>query len=248
MQKIIGNKFFWFNTLGSTNEYLNNAIDNYKEGNIIIAKDQTNGLGMGQNIWESEPYKNLTFSFSLQPNSILAEQQFFLNICISLGVFDFIKSIIPDQLVKVKWPNDIYINEGKVAGILIKNSISGVHILHSIIGIGINCNQLNFKGEAKNPVSLRKYLIHDLDLKLCLEDICTPLNKRYEQLQNNSLDQLKSDYLKALFGTGEWRLYRYKDKLISATIKGISEYGLLLLETREGQKIESDMKEIEFVI
>ncbi|MCF8368229.1 MAG: biotin--[acetyl-CoA-carboxylase] ligase [Bacteroidales bacterium] len=244
----IGERVHWFDVLKSTNEYLTLELDNYLPGEVIITHCQSNGLGMGQNTWESETRKNLTFSFFLKPKSITAGQQFFLNICISLGVFDFVKAIVPNQLVKVKWPNDIYINEGKVAGILIKNAISGNQIMHTIIGIGLNVNQLEFKSEVKNPVSLRNFLISELDLQDCLDKLCVSVNHRVDQLEFALFHKLKNDYIEALFGTGEWRLYKYNNRLLTATIKGISEFGMLKLKTREGEIIEGDIKEIEFVI
>lgn len=244
----IGNKITWFDTLASTHDYLNNHLSEFVEGEIVITKNQYSGRGHGNNRWESKPGENLTFSFYVRPDNVAADQQFYLNMAISLGVFDFIRSHMTNHQIKVKWPNDIYIDSGKAGGILIHHAIRGNHILHSVIGIGINVNQTIFVSDAPNPVSMKQFLGDDLDLDVCLSGLCDMLNKRFTSLKKNSLSELKSDYMSALFGSGEWRLYKFNNETISAKIEGISKYGQLQLITRLGKKIECDLKEIEFLI
>ena len=244
----IGNKITWFDSLASTHDHLNCHLFEYAEGEIIIAKNQHSGRGFGQNFWESEEGKNLTFSFYIKPEDVTADQQFYLNMAISLGVFDFIQSLLPGYQIKVKWPNDIYIENGKAGGILIHHAVSGNQILHSVIGIGVNVNQTIFVSEAPNPVSLRQFHGKDLDLNDGLAGLCDRLNHRLAILRGGGFSELKTDYMSALFGSGEWRIYKVKNETVSAKIEGISNYGLLRISTREGKKIECDFKEIEFVI
>ncbi len=248
---IIGKKIIRLATVDSTNDYMSDEIRRgtiIQEGTIIIADKQTKGKGLDANTWESETGKNLTFSVFIKPEFLKAERQFMLNKTITLGIYDFVKSVVKNQKVSIKWPNDIYINNGKVAGILINNTISGNQFVYSIVGAGININQTRFASNAPNPVSLRNYLKHNLDLKECLNSLCGFLNARYQQLEMHNYSVLNSDYLSVLFRLNEIHRYRFGNNIIYARITGVSEYGKLQLLTKNNQNIECDLKEIEFVI
>ena len=147
-------KIIRLHTVGSTNDYMIEQIRNGNinlEGTIVIADEQTSGKGMDINIWESEPGKNLTFSIFFKPDFLRADQQFLLNKSISLGVYDFIKSLVTHQKVTIKWPNDIYVGDKKIAGILINNTIAGNELFYSVAGIGVNINQQKFPGSCPQP-------------------------------------------------------------------------------------------------
>lgn len=246
----IGNNIIRLDTVGSTNEYLKNRVrknDEFHEGTIVVATEQTSGKGLDTNSWESEAGKNLTFSILLKPGFLKPERQFMLNKAIALGLFDYIQSVIKNNEVTIKWPNDIYINNGKVAGTLINNTISGNNILYSIIGIGFNINQSLFRSNAPNPVSLKHYLQYILDLNECLNSFCTFLNIRYGQLINHEHSRLNSDYLNALYRYKEVFPYRIKGEIVNAMITGVSEYGKLQLVSQSNRTIECDLKEIEYL-
>ncbi len=248
---IIGKKIVRLATVDSTNYYMSDEIRRgtiIQEGTIIIADKQTKGKGLDTNTWESETGKNLTFSIFLKPEFLKAERQFMLNKTIALGIYDFVKSVVKKQKVSIKWPNDIYIDNGKVVGILINNTICGNHFVYSIVGVGININQTRFVSDAPNPVSLRKYFKHDLDLEECLNSLCSFLNARYKQLEKPDYSGLDSCYLSVLFRLNEIHPYRFENNIIYARINGVSEYGKLQLLTKNNQKIECDLKEIEFVV
>ncbi|MCD4664581.1 MAG: biotin--[acetyl-CoA-carboxylase] ligase, partial [Bacteroidales bacterium] len=217
-------------------------------GTIVVATEQTSGKGLDKNSWESESRKNLTFSILLKPEFLKPERQFMLNKAIALGLFDYIQSVIKNNKVTIKWPNDIYIDNGKVAGTLINNTISGSNILYSIIGIGININQSLFKSNAPNPVSLKYYLKYNQDLNECLKSFCTFSNIRYGQLKKHEHSRLNSDYLDALYRYKEVFPYRFKGEIVNAKITGVSEYGKLQLVTSDNKKLECDMKEIEYLV
>ena len=145
--------------------------------------------------------------------------------------------------VAIKWPNDIYIGNKKVAGILIENSVSGNDLQHSIIGIGINVNQEIFSAQLPNPTSLKLITGKEFDLKECLEQLCSSIEKRYLQLRNSS-KKIDSDYLKNLCRFEEWANYNYKGEKVKAKITGVSKIGKLILETEKGGRLECDFKEI----
>jgi len=236
-------------TVNSTNSYAHELIKNNKapEGTIIVANEQTTGKGQGKAKWESEAGKNLTISIILHPNFLSPEKQFQLNKCVALGIKDFVNSVFSKDAVYIKWPNDIYIEKKKVAGILIVNSIIGNLFEHAVIGIGINVNQRNFISDAPNPVSFRMLSGEEYDLEVALEELCFNFNKRYDQLINNETSSIDHDYLGALYQLNSWKNYKYKGKLIEAMITGVSEYGRLVLSTRSTKEIECDVKEISFL-
>lgn len=238
-------------SLLSTNDFMHEQIAAgliSAEGTVVSTYQQTKGRGLDGSEWESEPGKNLTFSVLLKPDFLFAHQQFSLNKVVSLAVMDFVKRYVHNQKVSIKWPNDIYIHNGKVAGILINNTISGNRMLHSVVGIGININQETFSGKAANPVSLIQFTGKPFDRFHCLEEIISDLSHRYLELSQGNPLVISRDYLAALYRINEPHLYRYTGETITATITGISEYGHLKLIQAGYGIIECDFKEIEFII
>jgi len=237
-------------SLRSTNDYLLEQVSAgliTLEGTVVTAYSQTHGKGLDNSSWESEPGKNLTFSILLKPSFLRAHQQFCLNKVISLAVMDFVRKHIEGHKIRIKWPNDVYIDNGKVAGILINNTISGTRMMYSVAGIGININQIRFSGIAANPVSVIQFTGEVLDRNFCLEEILQCIADRYFELSRGNQRQINSDYLASLYRINELHLFRYKDQTVTAEITGISEFGHLQLTLGENQKIECDFKEIIFL-
>lgn len=244
-------KIIRLQTVCSTNDYLMEKLHHkiiVKEGTVIFALEQTTGKGMAENAWMSEPGKNLTFSVLLNPNFLRADHQFALNQTISLGVMDFVKANVTQQKVTIKWPNDIYIADRKIAGILISNTIEGSELKFTIAGIGININQQVFPESLRNPVSLIQIIRKELDLEQVLNELLFWIENRYVQLMNNELQTIARDYLDTLYRLNEEHPFLYQHKRILARITGISNYGHLQLITSKEEKIECDFKEIEFII
>jgi len=244
-------KIITLDTVGSTNDYM---LDKIKvgviseEGTVIIANEQSAGKGLENNEWESEAGKNLTISILLKPGFLKADQQFQLTKIISLAVYDFIRSYLPNEQIKIKWPNDIYVGNKKIAGILINNTIKGKEIMFTVVGIGININQRTFSSGAPNPVSIWHYLNCDLKLKFCLKNVLSHIENRYQQLNNNETYQFHSDYKKALYRLNDYNLFKYNNSMISARITGVNEYGQIQLMQKNDMEIICDLKEIEFII
>lgn len=251
MDKNIGHKTLWIDILDSTNDEISRRIDSGfppEPGEVIVAVEQSQGKGMGANQWVSEPGKNLTFSFLIHPGFIKAWQQFHLNIFVSLGVCNYLKKIFPEMSVKVKWPNDIYVDGKKIAGILISHAVNGTEILHTIVGIGLNVNQASFPGDIPNPVSMKQMSGHDFDLPDVLFNLTEALNESWKDLRKRDLSISTIKYKKAMFRYREWMEFRYENEIIMARILGISDVGLLLLENSDRDVIACDLKEIEFLI
>jgi BirA family transcriptional regulator, biotin operon repressor / biotin---[acetyl-CoA-carboxylase] ligase len=246
--QLIGSEILRFSQISSTNAYAMDLLSKTRptEGVIILADHQTEGRGMDTNSWESEPGKNLTFTIILYPGFLTPDRQFWLNQSISLGIAGFIRAMVPNKPITIKWPNDIYIGDKKVCGILIQHSIMGNVINYSVIGIGININQQAFISNAPNPVSIHMATSLDYDLDCCLAEVCKHLNDWYSQLKEGNHLLLEKEYLDQLYRFNEWHQYQVRGVLINARISGITEYGQLHLMDDAGKKWICDIKEIKY--
>lgn len=246
---MIGDRIIELGSVDSTNMYVTSQLEQNAEinhGDVFITNEQIKGKGHGSSSWESEPGKNLTLSIYLEPSFLQAEDQFLLNMAISLGVYDFASMIAKNEIVKLKWPNDLYIGENKVGGILISHSVSGTDLTYTVAGIGLNINQMEFFSDAPNPRSMIHFFGEKLDLDVCLKMLLSCIEVRYLQLEAGDNDLLKADYLKVMLGHNQWRNYVYNTKNIKAKITGISKFGMLQLINEYQIELECDFKEIEF--
>jgi BirA family transcriptional regulator, biotin operon repressor / biotin---[acetyl-CoA-carboxylase] ligase len=237
------------NAIKSTNTYAKNLLAENKIVNetCIVTSNQTSGRGMQTNQWESEPNKNLTFSLICFPDFLSPGKQFQLNKLVSLSVFDLLQQIIPDDKLSIKWPNDIYIGNRKIGGILIETSVIGRKMNWVVIGIGINVNQKDFPKELPNATSLIQYFHSELNLEKLLNTYLDLFQQRYDLLSKNMNDDIDADYLKSLFRFGTPSKFIYKEKEITATIAGVNEFGWLQLVADDNLKLECDMKEIAYL-
>lgn len=237
-------------SVGSTNAYAAELANkgNLPEGSVVIASTQTEGRGHDTNTWESEPGKNLTFSMILYPRFLPTGRQFILTKVVALGIRETISQLLPKHNVSIKWPNDIYIDDRKVAGILIQHSIMGLGIDNTIVGIGLNVNQLKFHSKAPNPVSLCMISGQEFDLNDVLGLLCRNIEKYYELLRSRHFGQLDKAYLEYFYRINTFCKFRKGDCIIEAQITGVSTYGQLMMDTREGDFLKFAMKEVEFVL
>jgi BirA family biotin operon repressor/biotin-[acetyl-CoA-carboxylase] ligase len=150
--------------------------------------------------------------------------------------------------ISIKWPNDIYYNDKKIAGILIENSIIGSKINYSIIGVGININQTEFKSDAPNPVSLKQILGSDSYLEDELVELKYHVAKYYNKLKAKHFKEIDKEYLLNLYKYKVWQDYKTQDLLFRGKITGVNEFGHLQLLTPEDELKEFDFKQVEFVL
>ena len=142
----------------STNVYLQRMQAEHDIRNWVAnADEQTAGKGMGSNGWESEAGKNLTFSMALDMSFLPAERQFLLSEAVALGLVAALDACLPADWLRIKWPNDIYYGNRKLAGILINSTIIANMMDVSIIGIGLNVNQMQFQNWPTHPISQNDY-------------------------------------------------------------------------------------------
>jgi BirA family biotin operon repressor/biotin-[acetyl-CoA-carboxylase] ligase len=243
------NKNFIFLTeVESTNNYANQLVLSKaaEHGTVVLAQHQKMGRGQQGNHWESEFGKNLLMSIILFPLFLPAAKQFYLSKMASLALVDFLKTETKD--VSVKWPNDIYIQNKKIAGILIENSVNGRNLSSAVIGIGLNLNQEKFDSDAPNPVSLKQITGKDYNVKIVAEVISNYINIWYKKLLAEGFNEIDSAYFNHLFRANEWALFADQKKAFEGKIIGIGEFGRLILEDKNGVIAEYMFKEVEFLI
>ncbi len=246
MNKTIGNKIKYLDSVDSTNNYLKALYADHKpdEGLLIFTKTQLSGRGQQENNWESETNKNLLFSFIIYPTFLKADAQFILSKVISLAIVDFISQHVSN--VHIKWPNDIYVGNKKIAGVLIENTIKGSKISSSIIGIGININQENFSDNTPNAVSLTMLTKKTYNINEHLQSLISNLNVWYNTLLLGHTAEINNLYLNSLFRYNQTHNYVVAGKKIKGKIIGIDPNGRLIIEIQnEGVRVFA-FKEIEY--
>ena len=205
---------------------------------VVWTDYQAEGRGCGTNRWESECDKNLLFSVLIHPENLSANNQFKISMAVSLAVVDAVGQLVGD--LSIKWPNDIYWRNGKLAGILIENTLKGNLIKDSIIGVGLNVNQREFHSDAPNPVSLWQITGQESDREQLLKDIL-------QRLENNLMSDLKERYMKMLYRRKGFHPYTDKDGVFMAEIAGVENDGHLLLTDDDGRERCYAFKEVVFI-
>lgn len=241
-------KLLTFDSLPSTNQYCELLdLHQCEEFTVISAREQTAGIGQRGNRWEAEAGKNLTFSIILKPYFLPIADQFQLTKSVSLGIVDWLKTIVPaGHIVRIKWPNDIYVDQNKICGTLISTKIGGNQIDSAILGIGININQTRFPAWIPNPVSLLQLIEKPTPVELTLTDVVAAIESRYCMLKSNLMAP-NADYLKELLHIKEERHYLYHGREIIATITEVNRFGHLELTLSTGEIVYCQMKEIQWI-
>lgn len=228
------------------------------DATVVWTSRQTAGRGQMGNGWEAEPDKNLSMSMLLHPEFLPPREQFVISELTALAVLRTVQFYLPDEEVSIKWPNDIYVGDEKIAGILIENQLQGSLLSHSILGIGLNINQERWVGNAPNPTSLALKGHRCLPVDEVLELLVETLNRYYSALRD-AFSEGTSTEVKALIHVRfEETLYRregdhpYVDAEtqapFTAHIKGVEPMGQLVLETSTGEVRRYWFKEVKFVL
>ena len=243
----MANKIIELDTTESTNTYACNLLkqEDPPEGTIIWAKEQTHGRGRDKNTWESEKGKNLTMSLILYPTFMKIEEQFLLSKVISIALFDYLSKFLTN--VFIKWPNDIYVNNDKIAGILIENSIIGNRFAHTIVGIGLNVNQVRFSSNVLNPTSLKLQSGRDFDLQECLYELNKSIKIRYEMLRSKNIGKINTDYLSHVYRYKILSAYRTEHSEFIAKIIDVENNGVIVLETNNHEIRRYTFDEVSFM-
>ena len=197
------------------------------EGFVVMADLQTNGRGQMGNSWYSAKGENLLLSILLYPHSVKARDQFIISRIVSLAIKRVLDRYLED--VTIKWPNDIYWNNKKIAGILIENSLAGQHIDYTIVGIGLNVNEEVFPKELPNPVSIKQIVGVDLDREQLFNELYDELLKLYQLMEKGEIAAIESEYFKHLYWRNEKHWFYDKEGRFEALIKDVISSGHLVL-------------------
>jgi BirA family biotin operon repressor/biotin-[acetyl-CoA-carboxylase] ligase len=229
----------------STNSLLNdlNNQSDLAEGTVVITNNQTAGRGQRGNKWEATPGLNLTFSLLLRPRFINAKDQFRLNMAISIAIAEALRKTSMTQ-VKLKWPNDIFLNGKKIGGILMENQVQGSSISTSVAGIGLNINQREFSFNGATSLALASGMEYDLAALFRLLIEC--MEAEYLDLKNGSVALLKQRYLAFLFKFKEQQDFEASGENFTGMIHDVDEDGKLCVET-DGSTRKFAFKEVTFV-
>lgn len=229
----------------STNTYLSNL--KLEHDAVVVARTQTAGRGQRGNSWEAEPGMNLTCSLLLHNDrEILPKNQFLISEAVSLGIVDTLIKFLPQsEEVSIKWPNDIYVGDNKICGILIEHTISGKMIDRSIIGIGLNINQRIFRSDAPNPISIFNLTGTEIPVEDVLNEM---IGNIYARLDLPSA-KIHEDYTLKL-----WRRYlnHYIESAsgdeFDASIQDVMPDGTLFLLDRAGKSRQYIFKEVSVIL
>jgi len=229
----------------STNNLLQDLLKKLElnEGFVVYTDFQTTGKGQKGNSWESENSKNLLFSILLRPHHILIENQFIISQIVSNSIRNILSELCDG--IKIKWPNDIYWNDKKIAGILIENSLRGNLINTSVIGIGLNVNQKEFISDAQNPVSLRQINNRQYPRKVIMEKICTNILENYKEL---NYEEIRKYYFNNLYRNNKYYPFKAENDEFLAVIKDVMPDGKIKMETEVGIEKSFYFKQVEFII
>lgn len=243
-------------SVNSTNSY---AIELLRqnappEGTLIYTFDQQNGRGQRGNSWSSQPNKNATLSYVFHPSFLRIEKQFLLTKICSLAVADLMTEIVQQNDIKqhestavcIKWPNDIYIGNKKIAGILIENTLREHHINYSVIGIGININQTEFDSDI-NATSLALITSREHEIMPIINRLSEYLEARYLQLKADKYEIIDKNYLEKLYQLNNWKKYQSGNEVFNGKITNVSAIGKLQIQLESGETKEYDLKEIRFL-
>ena len=241
-------QYHHFEKLDSTNAYLQRQQSECDIRNWVVStEEQTAGKGMGSNGWESEVGKNLTFSLAVDMSILPAERQFFLSEAVPLGIVEVLDTVLPADKISIKWPNDLVYENRKLAGILINSTIKGNMMDVSIIGIGLNVNQMQFQDWPTHPISLKMITGQTYDLQPLMEQIAERILIKVEQLKSDPAT-IEQEYLKRLFRYQTWADYEVDGKVMRLFMTGIDVFGRLQLVDEAQQSYSFDIKEIKFVL
>jgi BirA family biotin operon repressor/biotin-[acetyl-CoA-carboxylase] ligase len=240
----IGRQIIHLDRVDSTNNYTANLIKagQITSGTVILADEQFAGRGQREAQWHTQPGENLTFSIFLDSVNLSVDRQFILTQLVSLSLLDLCAKL--GLQVKIKWPNDIYCGEKKIAGVLIENQLHGDQVKSTIIGIGLNVNQLEFPG--LNATSMfAETGIHRFPKEL-LYSYTLSFRLTWQKYMDGRYERLKVDYLKNLYQQGIEARFRDSNGEFTGVINDVQDSGKLVILQGEDTRV-FEIKEVQFM-
>ena len=256
MTKFDNHKIIWIDSIDSTNNEVKRNIDTFDNLSVLATYEQTSGRGQRGNIWLAETGMNLTFSIVIKYEQmqvrLKAADQFDISEITALSVIELLSE--NEIEAKIKWPNDIYVGDKKICGILIEHSSRGERLSYSIIGVGLNVNQVVFESSLPNPTSMCQCIptpVSHLNLDLLLVRF---MDIFYGYLQTIlSGDCVRDSYLSKLWRFGEISKFCTYDMQgaheFTGRICGLTETGKILIEDCDTHTLmDFGFKEVGYII
>jgi BirA family biotin operon repressor/biotin-[acetyl-CoA-carboxylase] ligase len=230
----------------STNDELKTLMSSngLEEYDVLSSDYQSTGKGQRGNTWESNSGENILMSLLLAPHFLQPQKQFYISKAVSIAIAEVLSHYVKG--VSVKWPNDIYVGEKKIAGILVENVIKGSEIQSSIVGMGININQIDFSENLPNPTSIQKITGNEYVVREIAQEIVEAIKRSYTLLKEGNSALIDKDYLHRLYRRdGIWS-FRDNEGEFSSPIVRVEVEGAIVL-MRNGAEKSYWFKEVKFV-
>ena len=242
---MLGRKIIQIECVDSTNNYVANLLSEGKieHGTVILADEQTNGRGQRGSTWDSKAGENLIFSIFINTAIMSVKDQFVLTQIISVAVANLISKFGIEA--DIKWPNDIYIKGKKIGGILIENQIKGSFLNGSIVGIGLNINQIDF--DNLNATSLKLETGEFIPIQSAVFSLIKEINIGWDLIQTNQFEKINDLYLSKLWLLNKEANFIDQSGEFRGCIKGVSSNGFLIMQ-KTNALVQYDLKEITFKI
>ncbi len=230
-------------SVGSTNSFAKVSGVN-REGYVVLADVQTGGRGLGSNSWEGARGKNITGSVVFAPTFLSPADSFLISMAVSVGIIQFLAQYT--KKAQIKWPNDIYVDDKKLAGILIENEFTSTSVTRCIVGIGMNVNQRMFE-YAPNPVSLCQITGSEMNLKRIAHGLFSSVYSTYKELKKFP-HPIADQYHTHLLGIGQTLSFRDANGVFRGAIKNVAYDGKISIEDEDGRLRGYYFKEVQFLM
>lgn len=236
----------------STNRYIRDnatllwSVAGDADALVVTTDVQSAGRGQSGNVWLSNAGENVLMSILLRPVFLEVYKQFALSQVVSLAIYDAMAVYGID--VELKWPNDIYVGNKKLAGILIELDSLGTNIEQAVIGIGLNVNQTIFNPMSRIPVSMRLLCGHCFSVNDIVNTILNCFSKRYAMLLKHDFDGLSGNYKQRLKGYNELCSYADGKGMFMARMTDVTPFGYIILQRIDGSVSQYAFKEVEQVV
>lgn len=220
------------------------------QGAVFLAHEQTDGKGQGENRWHATPYDNLSLSVVTYPEHLPIANLFVLNQVASLAVARTVKDYLPAHLaprVSVKWPNDVYVGDKKIAGILIQNGLRGSRLAWSVIGIGLNVNETNFPENLRGSATSLKLLTGaQIELEPVRGHLFEHLSELYRFTDHRLLPTIDRYYHDLLYRRDEPSQFYHvaTGRTFHGVIKEVTAAGLLRVVMVGGRTSDFELREV----
>ncbi len=244
----------WIEETDSTQDEVRRHFSDYDNMSVVAAFLQTAGRGQRGNKWHARVGENLTFSMLLRFGgdgfpSLDVSDNFRITKAATLAIVEYLRIKGIDSLIK--WPNDIYVRNKKICGMLVENTLEGGTITSSIVGIGLNVNQKDFPPQLVNPTSMAALTGESYDLRSELETLSRCLVVSFRRLLGGGdISAADQEYVSLLYRKGSYHEYSVGQEgtRMEGKIIGVTPEGLLMLENRKGELYQFAFKEISYII